>query len=69
MRGIDGGTSGVVIVGRNLVEQREMEAQMQQAEKLAASGFGHWRDCTRNPQSARRQLRRGAIAEAGGRRA
>ena len=29
MRESDGGTSGVVIVGRNLVEQREMEAQMQ----------------------------------------
>jgi len=39
MRGIDGGTTGVVIVGRNLVEQREMEAQMQQAEKLAALGL------------------------------
>jgi PAS domain S-box-containing protein len=39
MRESDGGTSGVVIVGRNLVEQREMEAQMQQAEKLAALGL------------------------------
>lgn len=39
MSGRDGGINGVVIVGRNLVEQREMEAQMRQAEKLAALGL------------------------------
>jgi PAS domain S-box-containing protein len=39
MTGSDGSISGVVIVGRNLVEQREMEAQMHQAEKLAALGL------------------------------
>ncbi|MDR3508971.1 MAG: ATP-binding protein [Caulobacteraceae bacterium] len=33
-----GEVSGVVVVGRNLVEQRAMEAQMHQAEKLAALG-------------------------------
>ena len=31
--------TGVVVVGRNLVEQRAMEAQMHQGEKLAALGM------------------------------
>jgi PAS domain S-box-containing protein len=35
----NGDVTGGVVVGRNLVEQREMEAQIQQAEKLAALGM------------------------------
>lgn len=38
MTGSAGEVAGVVVVGRNLVEQRAMEAQIQQAEKLAALG-------------------------------
>jgi PAS domain S-box-containing protein len=34
-----GNVTGVVVVGRNLVEQRAMEAQMRQSEKLAALGM------------------------------
>jgi len=34
-----GAVTGVVVVGRNLVEQRAMEAQMHQGEKLAALGM------------------------------
>jgi PAS domain S-box-containing protein len=34
-----GEVTGVVVVGRNLVEQRAMEAQMHQGEKLAALGM------------------------------
>lgn len=39
MTGTSGEVTGVVVVGRNLVEQRAMEAQMHQAEKLAALGM------------------------------
>ena len=39
MTGTGGEVTGVVVVGRNLVEQRAMEAQMRQAEKLAALGM------------------------------
>lgn len=39
MTGTSGEVTGVVVVGRNLVEQRVMEAQMHQAEKLAALGM------------------------------
>lgn len=39
MTGSSGEVSGVVVVGRNLAEQRAMEAQMHQAEKLAALGM------------------------------
>ena len=39
MTGPVGEVTGVVIVGRNLVEQRAMEAQMHQGEKLAALGM------------------------------
>jgi PAS domain S-box-containing protein len=65
MTGSDGSVSGVVIVGRNLVEQREMEAQMQQAEKLAALGLviGGIAHEIRNPlgvsSAAAQLLRRG----------
>jgi signal transduction histidine kinase len=65
MMGTDGSISGVVIVGRNLVEQREMEAQMQQAEKLAALGLviGGIAHEIRNPlgvsSAAAQLLRRG----------
>jgi PAS domain S-box-containing protein len=68
MTGSDGSVSGVVIVGRNLVEQREMEAQMQQAEKLAALGLviGGIAHEIRNPlgvSSAAAQLLRRGIVE------
>lgn len=39
MTDTNGKVTGVVVVGRNLVEQRAMEAQMHQAEKLAALGM------------------------------
>ena len=39
MTGNSGETTGVVVVGRNLVEQRAMEAQIRQGEKLAALGM------------------------------
>jgi PAS domain S-box-containing protein len=39
MTGNAGEVAGTVIVGRNLVEQRAMEAQMRQSEKLAALGM------------------------------
>lgn len=39
MTGQRGEATGVVVVGRNLVEQRVMEAQMRQGEKLAALGL------------------------------
>ena len=39
MTGQRGEATGVVVVGRNLVEQRAMEAQMHQGEKLAALGM------------------------------
>ena len=39
MTGQSGEATGVVVVGRNLVEQRAMEAQMRQGEKLAALGL------------------------------
>ena len=39
MTGQTGEVTGVVVVGRNLVEQRAMEAQMRQGEKLAALGM------------------------------
>lgn len=39
MTGHNGEITGVVIVGRNLVEQRAIEAQMHQSEKLAALGL------------------------------
>ena len=39
MTGTGGEVTGVVVVGRNLAEQRVMEAQMHQAEKLAALGM------------------------------
>ncbi len=39
MTGPRGEATGVVVVGRNLVEQRAMEAQMHQGEKLAALGM------------------------------
>ncbi len=38
MTGSAGEVTGVVVVGRNLVEQRAMEARIHQAEKLAALG-------------------------------
>lgn len=68
MTGSDGSISGVVIVGRNLIEQREMEAQMQQAEKLAALGLviGGIAHEIRNPlgvSSAAAQLLRRGISE------
>ena len=46
MTGHIGEVTGVVVVGRNLVEQRAMEAQMHQGEKLAALGTGHRRHRT-----------------------
>jgi PAS domain S-box-containing protein len=68
MAGSTGSISGVVIVGRNLVEQREMEAQMQQAEKLAALGLviGGIAHEIRNPlgvSSAAAQLLRRGIGQ------
>ena len=39
MTATSGQVTGVVVVGRNLVEQRAMEAQVHQAEKLAALGM------------------------------
>ncbi len=39
MTGTGGEVIGAVVVGRNLVDQRAMEAQMRQAEKLAALGM------------------------------
>ncbi len=39
MTGTGDEVTGVVVVGRNLVEQRALEAQMHQAEKLAALGM------------------------------
>lgn len=38
MTGINGEVTGAVVVGRNLLEQRALEAQVRQAEKLAALG-------------------------------
>ncbi|MBU3890912.1 PAS domain-containing protein [Methylosinus sp. KRF6] len=38
MTDINGKVTGAVVVGRNLLKQRELEAQVQQAEKLAALG-------------------------------
>jgi PAS domain S-box-containing protein len=60
-----GEVSGVVVVGRNLVEQRALEAQMHQAEKLAALGrvIGGIAHEIRNPlgvSSAAAQLMRRA---------
>lgn len=67
MTGNSGETTGVVIVGRNLVEQRAMEAQMRQSEKLAALGMviGGIAHEIRNPlgvSSAAAQLMRDRIA-------
>ncbi|MGO9133769.1 MAG: ATP-binding protein [Methylovirgula sp.] len=58
---------GVVVVGRNLVEQRAMEAQIRQGEKLAALGMviGGIAHEIRNPlgvSSAAAQLMRDRIA-------
>jgi PAS domain S-box-containing protein len=39
MTGHNGEATGVVVVGRNLVEQRAIEAQIHQGEKLAALGM------------------------------
>ncbi len=60
-----GEVTGVVVVGRNLVEQRALEAQMHQAEKLAALGrvIGGIAHEIRNPlgvSSAAAQLMRRA---------
>lgn len=59
--------TGVVVVGRNLVEQRAMEAQIRQGEKLAALGMviGGIAHEIRNPlgvSSAAAQLMRDRIA-------
>jgi PAS domain S-box-containing protein len=63
----DGQVTGVVVVGRNLVEQRAMEAQIRQGEKLAALGMviGGIAHEIRNPlgvSSAAAQLMRDRIA-------
>jgi PAS domain S-box-containing protein len=62
-----GKVTGVVVVGRNLVEQRAMEAQIHQGEKLAALGMviGGIAHEIRNPlgvSSAAAQLMKGRIA-------
>ncbi len=67
MTGQQGEATGVVVVGRNLVEQRAMEAQMHQGEKLAALGMviGGIAHEIRNPlgvSSAAAQLMRQRIA-------
>jgi signal transduction histidine kinase len=67
MTGNSGEVTGVVVVGRNLVEQRAMEAQMRQGEKLAALGMviGGIAHEIRNPlgvSSAAAQLMRDRIA-------
>ncbi len=67
MTGPRGETTGVVVVGRNLVEQRAMEAQMHQGEKLAALGMviGGIAHEIRNPlgvSSAAAQLMKQRIA-------
>jgi PAS domain S-box-containing protein len=66
MTGTGGEVTGVVVVGRNLVEQRAMEAQMRQAEKLAALGMaiGGIAHEIRNPlgvSSAAAQLMRSCV--------
>ena len=67
MTGTTGEVTGVVVVGRNLVEQRAMEAQIRQGEKLAALGMviGGIAHEIRNPlgvSSAAAQLMRDRIA-------
>jgi PAS domain S-box-containing protein len=67
MTGNNGEVIGVVVVGRNLVEQRVMEAQIRQGEKLAALGMviGGIAHEIRNPlgvSSAAAQLMRDRIA-------
>ena len=67
MIGTNGQVTGVVVVGRNLVEQRAMEAQMRQSEKLAALGLviGGIAHEIRSPlgvSSAAAQLMRGRLA-------
>ena len=67
MTGNNGEVIGVVVVGRNLVEQRAMEAQIRQGEKLAALGMiiGGIAHEIRNPlgvSSAAAQLMRDRIA-------
>ncbi len=67
MTGNAGEVTGVVVVGRNLVEQRAMEAQIRQGEKLAALGMviGGIAHELRNPlgvSSAAAQLMRARIA-------
>lgn len=69
MTGTTGEPSGVVVVGRNLVEQRAMEAQVHQAEKLAALGMviGGIAHEIRNPlgvSSAAAQLMRSCVGSA-----
>ena len=69
MTGTSGEVTGVVVVGRNLVEQRAMEAQMRQAEKLAALGraIGGIAHEIRNPlgvSSAAAQLMRSCVGSA-----
>jgi len=69
MTGTGGEVTGVVVVGRNLVEQRAMEAQMRQAEKLAALGMviGGIAHEIRNPlgvSSAAAQLMRRGVGSA-----
>lgn len=66
MTGNTGEVTGVVVVGRNLVEQRAMEAQIRQGEKLAALGMviGGIAHEIRNPlgvSSAAAQLMRDRI--------
>ena len=68
MTGQRGEATGVVLVGRNLVEQRAMEAQMHQGEKLAALGLviGGIAHEIRNPlgvSSAAAQLMKQRIAK------
>ncbi len=68
MTGQQGEATGVVFVGRNLVEQRAMEAQMHQGEKLAALGMviGGIAHEIRNPlgvSSAAAQLMKQRIAK------
>ena len=70
MTGDLGEVTGVVVVGRNLVEQRAMEAQMHQGEKLAALGMviGGIAHEIRNPlgvSSAAAQLMKHRIDVAG----
>ena len=70
MTGTGGEVTGVVVVGRNLVEQRALEAQMHQAEKLAALGMviGGIAHEIRNPlgvSSAAAQLMRRCVDSPG----